>query len=66
MMKSRRMRWVGHVTSMGGNRSVNNILMRKHERRKPLEDLHIHERTVLKWILKKMVGGSGLVSYGLG
>jgi hypothetical protein len=66
MIKSRRMRWAGHVTNVGENRSVSNILMRKHERMKLLEDLHIDERTVLKWILKKMVRGSGLVSYGLG
>jgi hypothetical protein len=44
MITSRRMRWAGHVTSVGGNISVKNILLRKHESRKSLEDLHIDER----------------------
>jgi hypothetical protein len=40
--------------------------VKKPERRRTLEDLHIDEGTILKWILKKRVGGSGLVSCGLG
>jgi hypothetical protein len=37
MIKSRRMRWAGHVARMGENRSAYKILVRKPEGKKPLE-----------------------------
>jgi hypothetical protein len=36
-IKSRRMRWVGHVACMGEERNVYNVLMGKPEGKKPLE-----------------------------
>jgi hypothetical protein len=35
-IKSRRMRWAGHVTRMGQERNVYRVLMRKPERKRPL------------------------------
>jgi hypothetical protein len=35
-IKSRRMRWAGHVARMGGERSVYRVLMRKPEVKRPL------------------------------
>jgi hypothetical protein len=37
MIKSRIMRWAGHVARMGEERSVYRILMRKPEGKRPLE-----------------------------
>jgi len=36
MIKSRRMRWVGHVARIGEERGVYRVLLRKPERRRPL------------------------------
>jgi hypothetical protein len=36
VIKSRRMRWVGHVARMGRGRGVYGILMGKHEGKRPL------------------------------
>jgi hypothetical protein len=36
MIKSRRMRWAGHVTRMGENRNAYRILVGKPEGRRPL------------------------------
>jgi hypothetical protein len=36
VIKSRRMRWAGHVAHMGEMRNVHNILEGKPERRRPL------------------------------
>jgi hypothetical protein len=35
-IKSRRMRWVGHVACMGEERNVHNVLMGKPEGKRPL------------------------------
>jgi len=35
-IKSRRMRWVGHVARMGERRGVNRVLVGKPERKRPL------------------------------
>jgi hypothetical protein len=36
MIKSRRMRWAGHVTRMGEKRNVYRLLVGKPERKRPL------------------------------
>jgi hypothetical protein len=36
MIKSRRMRWAGHVAGMGATRNANRILVGKPERKRPL------------------------------
>jgi hypothetical protein len=38
MIKSRRMRWAGHVARMGKKRNVYRILVGKPEGKSPLED----------------------------
>jgi hypothetical protein len=38
MIKSRRMRWAGHVERMGEKRNAYRIFMRKPEGKRPLED----------------------------
>jgi hypothetical protein len=48
-IKSRRMRWAGHVTHMGEMRSANNVLVgRGHT-----EDLGVDGRIILEWIFGK-------------
>jgi hypothetical protein len=37
IMKSRRMRWAGHVARMGEKRNVYRLLVRKREGKRPLE-----------------------------
>ena len=37
VIKSRRMRWVGHVGHMGEKRGVCRVLVEKHEGKRPLE-----------------------------
>jgi hypothetical protein len=37
MIKSRRMKWAGHVACMGEMRNVYKILVGKPERKRPLE-----------------------------
>jgi hypothetical protein len=46
-------------------RNVYKILVRKPERKSNLEDLSI-DRTILEWILGKLVGKFGLDSSGSG
>jgi len=36
VIKSRRMRWAGHIASMGGGRCVYRVLMEKPEEKRPL------------------------------
>jgi hypothetical protein len=43
MIKSRRMRWAGHVTRMGERRGADRILVRRPEGRKHLEDPGLEE-----------------------
>jgi hypothetical protein len=50
MMKSRRMRWAGHVARMGEKRNAHGILMGKAEGKRPLGRPR-HGWAVLKWIL---------------
>jgi hypothetical protein len=47
MLKSRRMRWAGHVARMAETRNVCRILVGKPEGKRPLG------RPILKWILER-------------
>jgi hypothetical protein len=48
VIKSRIMRWVGHVPCMGDRRGAYRVLVGKPEGRDHLEDLGIDERIILK------------------
>jgi hypothetical protein len=52
MIKSRRMRWMGHAACVGEMRNAYTILVGKPEGRDYLEELVVC-RIILKWILKK-------------
>jgi len=47
VIKSRRMRWTGHVVCMGNRRGVCRVLMRKTHKKSNLEDLAIDGRIIL-------------------
>ena len=53
VIKSRRMRWVGHVARMGKRRGVYRVLVGKPERKKPLEDQGVDGKMILRWIFRK-------------
>jgi hypothetical protein len=50
MIKSRRMRWAGHVARMGKTRNAYRILVGKPEGKRPLG---VGGWTILKWILER-------------
>jgi hypothetical protein len=53
MIKSRRMRWAGHVARMGKRRNTYRILVEKPGGRKPLGRSRRRWMTILKWILER-------------
>jgi hypothetical protein len=56
-MKSRRLRWVGHVAHMGEERKVYIVLVAKPEGKRPHGR---HGRMKSEWILGRLAGeGSG-------
>jgi hypothetical protein len=61
VIKSRRLRWVGHVARMGEGRGVYRVLVGKREGKKPLG--RPSGRIILEWIFKKWDVG---VRTGLG
>jgi hypothetical protein len=50
MIKSRKMRWAGHIARMGEKMNVYRILAGKPEERKHWEDQDVGGWTILKWI----------------
>jgi hypothetical protein len=66
-IKSRRIRWVGHVTHMGEGENVYRVLMGKPEGKRPLERPRRRGTMGSKLTLGKLVGGvCGVDSYGSG
>ena len=61
VIKSRRIKWEGHVARMGERRGVHRILMGKSERRRPLGRLRRRWEDNIKMDLQ----GSGMWGYGL-
>jgi hypothetical protein len=55
-IKSRRMRWAGHVARMGEKRNTYRSLVRKQEGKRPLRRLRLGGRIILGWILEKWDG----------
>ena len=53
VIKSRRLRWAGHVASMGESRGAYRALVGKLEGRKPLGRPRVDGRITLKWILER-------------
>ena len=53
MIKSKRMRWVGHVARMGERRSAYRVLVEKPDERDDLEDPGVDGMIILKWIFRK-------------
>jgi hypothetical protein len=51
VIKSRRMRWAGHVTRRGERRGVYRLLVGRSEGKKYWEDLGVGGRITLRWTL---------------
>jgi hypothetical protein len=57
-IKSRKMRWTDHVSSMGERRGAHGILVEKPEGKNHLEDLDVDGKIILKYILRKWIVGA--------
>jgi len=53
VIKSRIMRWAGHVARMGERRGVYRVLVEKHKERDHLGDPGVDGRIILRWIFRK-------------
>jgi hypothetical protein len=53
IIRSRRMRWAGHVARMGAKRNACRILVGKPEEGDHWEDQDIGGWTILKWVLER-------------
>jgi hypothetical protein len=54
VIKSRRLRWAGHLVRMKESRSAFKILTGKPRRMRPLGRLRLDGRKILEWTLKNM------------
>jgi hypothetical protein len=60
VVKSRRMRWAGHVACMGEDTVVHSVLVGKPEReRGHWGDQDVDGRIILRWIFRKLEGVVG-------
>jgi hypothetical protein len=70
VVKSRRMRWAGHVARMGEDRGVHRVLVGKPKGKRPLGNQDVDGRIILKWIFRKLEGvvgtGSSWLTIGTG
>ena len=66
VIKSRRMRWAGHVARMGEDSGVHRVLVGKPEGKRPLG--RPRRRIILRWIFRKLEGvvGTGWSWLGIG
>jgi hypothetical protein len=58
-VKSRRMRWAGHVARMGERRGVHMVLVGKSEGKRPLGRPRHRWDDNIKWDLQEVEGGCG-------
>jgi hypothetical protein len=65
-IKSRRMRWTGHMARMREERNVYKVLMGKPEERHHLEDQGVDVRMESEWILGDWLRECGLDPVGSG
>jgi hypothetical protein len=65
-IKSRRMKWAGHVARLGEGRNVYRVLVGKLEWKVHLKDQGVDGRMESKWTLRRFVGGCGVDSPGSG
>ena len=56
VIKSRRLRWAGHVALMDEGRAVHKVLVGKPEKRDHWGDQDVDGRIILRWILRKWEG----------
>jgi len=61
MMKSRRMRWAGHVTRVGERRSVYRVLVGKPDGKNDFEVPGLDGRLTLRWMGCEGMDGIELV-----
>jgi hypothetical protein len=61
VVKSRRMRWAGHVARIGEDSGVHRVLVGKPEGKRPLGDQDVVGRIILRWNFRKLeeVMGTG-------
>ena len=57
VIKSRRMKWVGHVALMGDRRGEYRVLVGKPEKMRPLGRPRHSWRIILRWIFRKWIEG---------
>jgi hypothetical protein len=53
VIKSRRMKWAGHVACMGEMRNTSKILLENLKGKHHSEDLGVDGKIILQWILGK-------------
>ena len=59
VVKSRRMRWAGHVARMGEDRGVHRMLVGKREGKRPLGRPRLRWEDNIKMDLQEVGGGRG-------
>jgi hypothetical protein len=59
VVKSKRMRWAGHVARMGEDRGVHRVLVRKPEEKRPLGRPRRRWEDNIKMDLQEVGGGCG-------
>jgi hypothetical protein len=59
VVKSRRMRWVGHVARMGEGRAVHRVLVGRPEGKRPLGRPRRRWKIILGWIFGRWERGVG-------
>ena len=52
-LKSRRVRWAGHVARLEGRRGVYRVFVGRPKERDQLEDPGVDGRIILRWIFRK-------------